>query len=397
MDTIEKGFRYFKKSMSLVVLLCLTGTAPVYGQINLGGLADFEFRKGGKDSDPTVNQTPNDNWIVYAPNIRLFVTAPISGNWYVSGALQSDYYTGHRSDVFVSSFNINWMPSDRLRLTAGRFITPFGRYDELLLSSENPFVHLPLSHVWNMPVDRKQGYVFSGTSYDGIAGMSLVYRRLYTQGIMLSGITKNEAFQYQVAGALTSVSSYTDVGEQPRPAFITRLVLRPVIWNKIGISFANGPYLIDDPINDVLSDSRRAEYLQTVVSAFTEFSYRYYQLILEYTFNRWDSPWIDSDGVLVEDQIDNDVTHYMAKFKMSFPFWVGGYGAMRFERYLPHEIRLDARDITGQPTPDKTRIEFVLGYKINRNITLKTSYLLSRNKGEELKDDVFAIQLSAGF
>jgi hypothetical protein len=173
--------------------------------------------------------------------------------------------------------------------------------------------------------------------------------------------------------------------------------MQPVIWNKIGLSFSNGPYLIDDPINDVLPDDRRAEYHQTIVTAYTEFSYHYYQLLLQYTFNRWDSPWINSEGDLVEDDIQNDVTHYLAKFKMRFPFWVGGYSAVRFERYLSHDITLTSLDITGQPTPDKDRFEFVIGYQVNRNITLKTSYLLSRNDGPELKDDVFAVQLSAGF
>lgn len=377
--------------------MMLLNANPSAGQISFGGLADFELRRGGADSDPTVNQTPNDNWIMYAPSIRLFINAPISKKWFISGALQSDYYKGHRSNIFFSSFNINWLPTDRLKITAGRFITPFGRYDELLLSSQNPFVHKPLSHVWNMPVDRNQGYVFSGTSYEGVAGMSLVYRRLYSQGLMLSGSTKEETLQYQLAATLTSVSSYTDVGEQNRPAFLGRLVYRPVIWNKIGISFSNGPYLVDDPINDVLSDEERAKYLHTIVTAYTEFSYHYYQLLLQYTFNRWDSPWIDSDGMLVEQQIDNDVTHFMAKLKARFPFFVGGYGAIRYERYLPHKITLDSQGITGQPTPDKDRFEFVLGYKINRNLILKTSYLLSLNEGEELRDNVFALQLSAGF
>ncbi len=385
------------KRIFTLVILGLLFAQPTFGQISLGGLAEFELRKGGRDSDATVNQTPNDNWFVYTPSIRLFVNAPISERWYVSGALQSDYYSGQRSDIFFSSFNINWTPLQWLRVTAGRFITPFGRYDELLLSSQNPFVHMPLSHVWNMPVDRKQGYVFSGTSYGGIAGQSLVYRRLYSQGLMIGGSTKEEVFQYQLASTLTSVSSYTDVGEQNRPAFVGRLVFRPVIWNKIGISFSNGPYLVDDPVNDVLSDTKRAEYLQKIVTAYSEFSYHYYQLLLQYTFNRWDSPWINSDGDLVEDQIVNDITHYLAKLKVRFPFWVGGYGAVRYERYLPHEITLDSRGITGQPTPDKNRFEFVLGYKINRDITLKTSYLLSKNEGEELHDDVFSVQVSAGF
>mgnify|MGYP000064699314 CR=1 FL=1 len=382
-----------------VIGICLgmLWSMPARGQLNIGGEAAFELRKGGADSDPTVNQTPNDKWLVYASSLRLFINAPISDEWFVSGALQSDYYRGSRSDVLVSSLNINWMPNESLKITAGRFTTPFGRYDELLLSSKNPFVHLPLSHVWNMPVNQKRGYFFGNSSYEGTPGQSLVYRRLYSQGLKVSGTTSNEVLQYELAATLTGVSSYTDIGEQNRPAFIGRLELRPVIWNKIGLSFGRGPYLLDDPINNVLSDDKRADYLQNIVSAYTEFSYHYYQLTLQYTFNRWDSPWINETGQLIEEQIANDVEHYLAKFKVRFPFLVGGYGAVRYEHYIPKEIRLDSQNITGKPSPDKDRIEFVVGYQINRNLLLKTSYLLSRNDGTELQDDVFAVQLSARF
>lgn len=377
------------------ILLMMAGTAVA--QVNIGGLADFELRKGGADSDPTVNQTPNDKWLIYAPSIRLFINAPISDNWFVSGALQSDYYTGSRSEIFFSSFNINWLAAENLKITAGRFTTPFGRTDELLLSSNNPFVHLPLSHVWNMPVNQQRGYFFGESSYDGVPGQSLVYRRMYSQGLKLTGATENERVQYELAATLTGVSSYTDVGEQNFPALIGRVKLRPVFWNKIGISLGRGAYLLDDPINEVLSDKERAGYQQTIVSAHTEFSYSYYRLLLQYTFNRWDSPWIDPDGQLVQEYLDNDVIHYLAKFKMRFPFWVGGYGAIRYERYIPKELTLEPLDITGKPTPDKDRFEFVIGYKLNRNILLKASYLLSKNKGIEIKDDVFAIQLSTSF
>ena len=386
-----------RKSFCLCIGICLMLTGTAIGQINIGGLADFELRKGDTDSDPTVNQTPNDKFLMYAPSIRLFINAPISEKWFVSGALQSDYYTGSRSEIFFSSFNINWLAAENFKITAGRFTTPFGRTDELLLSSNNPFVHLPLSHVWNMPVNQRRGYFFGESSYDGVPGQSLIYRRMYSQGLKITGATDDERFQYEIAATLTGVSSYTDVGEQNLPAFIGRLEVRPVIWNTIGVSFGRGSYLIEDPINDVLSDEERAGYQQTVVSAHTEFSYSYYQLLFQYTFNRWDSPWIDPDGQLIQEHLDNDVVHYLAKFKMRFPFLVGGYGAIRYERYIPKELTLDPLNITGKPTPDKDRFEFVFGYKLNRNILLKASYLLSKNNGTELKDDVIAIQLSASF
>ncbi len=373
-------------------------TTPLVAQVSLGGLADLELRKGGADSGPTINQTPTDKWMVYSPNIRLFVNAGISDSWYASGAIQTDYYYGNRSDVFLSSFNLNWIASDAITFTGGRFITPYGRYDELLLSSQNPFVHMPLTHAWNLSVDRTRGFVPAGTSYGGgVAGQSMVYRRLYSQGLKLGGATSNARFSYDLAATLTSASGYTDVAQQNRPAVIGRLEVKPFIWNTLGLSFSNGPYMNSDDINSVLSDSDRAGYHQTIATAYTEFSYRYYLLTLQYTFNRWNAPWIDSTGLLLDDNIDTEVSHYLAKFKVRFPFWVGGYSALRYEQMLPEEVHLFNDYTSMQPAPDVRRLEFVLGYKIHRNIILKTSYLYSRNGGTDLADDVFSLQISAQF
>lgn len=389
------------KLLSALVLFLGILTTQLAAQVSIGGLADLELRKGGSDSDPTINQTPNDKWLVYTPTMRLFVNAAISDSWYASGAIQTDYYNGNRSDVFLSSFNLNWMASENITLTAGRFITPFGRYDELLLSSQNPFVHMPLTHSWNLSVDRKRGFVPTGTSYEAVAGQAMVYRRLYSQGLKLGGGTNSGRISYQLAATLTSVSGYTDVGQQNRPAFVGSLEVKPVIWNTIGLSFSNGPYMNQDPINSVLTDSERAGYHQTIVAAYTEFSYSYYLLTLQYTFNRWDAPWIDSTGLLLENSVIADVSHYLAKLKVRFPFWVGGYGAVRYEQMRPEEVELfndySSVQTALAPAPDVSRFEFVVGYKLHRNIILKTSYLLSRNGGTDLDDDVFSFQVSARF
>jgi hypothetical protein len=144
--------------------------------------------------------------------------------------------------------------------------------------------------------------------------------------------------------------------------------------------------------------------LQTIGTLYTEFSYRYYQLLLQYTFNRCDSPWIEPDGTLREAHLETDVSHYRAQVKIRFPFWVGGYGAVRYEIMDPEPISSDVISYDWPPTSDKQRWEAVVGYKIDRNITAKVSYLHSRlfrpTGGADplgIEDDVFAIQLSAGF
>ncbi|HAW79812.1 MAG TPA: hypothetical protein DCX27_08905, partial [Balneola sp.] len=113
-------------------------------------------------------------------------------------ALQADYYDGEElSDPFFSLLNINWTPdlNSNLLVTAGRFITPYGSYSNKFISSENPFVHLPMSHSSGLPVSATFGHLGDGISNpedisrlygEDEKGTTMVYSRMYSQGIRFS-------------------------------------------------------------------------------------------------------------------------------------------------------------------------------------------------------------------
>jgi hypothetical protein len=377
----------------------------VNAQVQIGGLADFEIRKGGSDSSPYVNQTPNENWSVYSPYLRLFISGDISEKWFVSAALQADHYHGnHLSAPFFSVMNINYMPIDgsNFTVTAGRFVTPYGAYSNRVLSSENPFVHLPLTHASGLPISKTRGTLYDGVDYsDNITGLTMVYQRMYTQGIMIKNrLGESGLLRYNLAATLAPASSHFDYGEHSKPAFTGRVVFQPVVWGSLGLSLSQGPYMKRDEVNASLTDDELEDFTQTLFGTDLKLSYHYFTFLASYNWSKWEAPYLDSLGTspsyLWEDEVR--VQHISSELIADFPFLPGAYAGIRVERLISGDLKRGRSSYQYEKwTYDRNRIEFTTGLKLERNVILKASYLYSTNSGAELDDNVFVLQLSAGF
>lgn len=392
-----------KTGILLALIMCITITAQ--GQVILGGEADFELRAGGSDSSPIVNQTPGDNITIYTPYVRLFAGAAISDKWFIEAALQADHYEGKKmSPVFFSLLNINWLPIDEsdFMLTAGRFITPYGFYSDRVLSSENPFVHLPLTHAWNMGIDKRAG-VFSGDidySVAGLQGLSMVYQRMYTQGLMLSNsVGDNQILNYRLAATLSSASSFFDFGEHNTMAFTGRIEWNPVIWAKLGTSFSYGPYMIKGVLNDSYSKSELQKFSQLLAGADLSLSYLYYSMLLEVNYSKWNSPDYDYNGILFTEP-DVTAMHLGAEIQSRLRSVAGAYIGIRGEALLPEKVKQLAA-VEGYDyfrySNEVVRAEVVFGHKFNRQITSKVSYLITSTTPNKTDANVFAMQLNVVF
>jgi hypothetical protein len=409
----------FKRS-TLIFAFCAFIQTIVYAQISISGLADFELRQAGEDSSPYVNQTPGENLSIYTPNLRLFISGNISDQWFINSALQADYYDGKElSDPFFSLLNINWTPdlNSNLLVTAGRFITPYGSYSNKFISSENPFVHLPMSHSSGLPVSATFGHLGDGISNpedisrlygEDEKGTTMVYSRMYSQGIRFSyAFGESKWLEINAAATLAPVSTHLDYGQYSSPAKVARITLQPVIWAKLGLSVSNGTFLQENAANDSLLIYDITSYKQKSKGADLTLNYRYYTLMLEWNNSFWKAPFYDpqtSDSDSPQTGLA-ETDHYSAEFVYDLPFLVGAYIATRYEHISNGEIEIYEKDnsdnrinqIFRDWTYSRTRIEFVTGYKLQRNITLKGSYLISDDDGPKLDDNVISIQLSVLF
>lgn len=392
-----------KTGILLALIICLTLTAE--GQVFLGGEADFELRLAGSDSSPIVNQTPGENLTIYTPYVCLFAGAAISNKWFIEAALQADHYEGKKlSPVFFSLLNINWLPIDDsdFTLTAGRFITPYGFYSDRVLSSENPFVHLPLTHAWNMGIDKRAGAFSGDINYwvPGLKGMSMIYQRMYTQGLMVSNsVGDNQAFSYRFAATHSSASSFFDYGEHNTMAFTGRIVWNPVIWAKMGTSFSYGPYMIKDVLNSSYSKSELQKFSQLLAGADLSLFYLYYSMLLEVNYSTWNSPDYDYNGVFFTEP-DVKALHLGGEILTRLRSIAGASIGIRGEALMPKKVKQKA---VGEGydyfrySNEMVRAEVVFGYKINRQITSKVSYLITSTTPNKTDANVFAIQLNVVF
>lgn len=395
----------FNLTLCFLLLFVFSAVFSAKAQIQLGGLADFEVRKGGSDSSPYVNQTPTDKWLLYTPNIRLFAGADISENWYINSVLHSDYYYGSGlSYPYFSVININWMPISDSDFTAsfGRFVTPYGIYSERILSSDNPFIHYPLTHSSGLPVSPQLGLLSPATDYDeDITTLTMIYQRMYSQGINISNTAgESKWLRYNLAATLAPVSGYFEVSQYNSPSFTGRITLHPEVWGQLGFSFSTGPFMYRDAIAEALPDSDPADFRQTSFGVDFQVSYHYYTFLVEYNRSRWKAPYVDETGMTAGETMDASINHISGEAVVNFPFFVGGYAGIRYEHLISGDLSSDsgAYGSSGETwTYDRERLELLLGYKLHRNIILKASYLYSADSGPDLDDDVLALQLSVAY
>ncbi|MBO6793807.1 MAG: hypothetical protein JJ895_07850 [Balneolaceae bacterium] len=409
-----------KKTIVSSFLIALIAVISLPAQISISGLADFEIRYAGDDSSPYINQTPGKGLSIFTPNLRLFFQGDINDSWFVNAVLQADHYSGKElSDPFFSVFNINWTPNldSDLLLTAGRFIIPYGSYSQRFLSFDNPFVHLPLSHATGFPISKNFGFIGDGR-YDpnevvnfyntNEMGATMVYQRMYTQGIQ-AAYAFGDADRIRTKLAITHApaSSHADFGNGETLAFTGRLELQPVVWATLGLSKSQGTFLQNNAASDSLLIYDLSSYEQDLVGADLSLNYQYYTLNLEWNQSFWKAPYYDKDVSTSTSPQTGKATidHYSIELIYDTPFVVGGHFAMRYEHMTPGEIEIYERDNSDLKinqsftdfTYSRTRLEFSAGYKLDRNIILKGSYLLSKNDGAELDDNVVTLQLSVLF
>lgn len=129
--------------------------------------------------------------------------------------------------------------------------------------------------------------------------------------------------------------------------------------------------------------------------------------MLEWNQSFWKAPYYDSNTSNASSPRTGKATldHIAGELKIDLPFVVGGYFAGRYEYMSQGEIELyerDANDVKiNQTFSDwtyaRTRLKLAAGYKLDRNILLKGSYLISDDNGPDLDDNVFSLQLSILF
>ena len=156
-----------------------------------------------------------------------------------------------------------------------------------------------------------------------------------------------------------------------------------------------------DDANISLTDDQLKKYTQTLFGADLQLSYHYFTFVASYNWSNWEAPYFDPQTSPREYLWDDEVNaqHLSAELVTDFAFLPGAYAGIRLERLITGDLTSSADFAywTRSWSYDRDRIEFTTGIKLQRNVILKASYLYATDDGPDLDDNVFAIQLSAGF
>lgn len=411
-----------------LIVLAFIGLLHVdlQAQVAIGGLIDLEWRNGGKDSKPGLNQTPKSGSSIYTPNLRLFADGQIDPNWSITVVLQSDFYARtDLSPVFFSLLEVRWQPelTTSFTVSAGRLVIPFGSYSTRFLSNENAFRHLPLTHEWTLPVDKMLGYTLGERSYDANPGVTMIYNRMYTQGVAVSGILgENRPLEYNLLWGLAAPSGFFDYGMHGMKAVMGRVVWQPLISTRIGFSGGYGPYMKPGVQNDMLSKKELTDYKQLTWAADVEFSYRYVIFRLEYLTSEWTAPHIQRNSAmwthfeslelnsnfewkLVNQEVNFASESISAEFEIRVASVPGLTLVSRFDFATFNKIYMNyVWDSSGliarspySSYPDLSWYEGGINYTINRNVRLKVTYMRPTNMEVSMDAQTFGAQLSISF
>ena len=320
---------------------------------------------------------------------------------------------------------IRWQPwlDKSVEFSAGRLIIPFGSYSNRFLSSENAFRHLPLSHEWTLPVDKMLGYTMGQRSYGTFPGMTMIYNRMYSTGIALSGVIgESRPLEYNLLWGMAAPSGFFDYNMHGMTAIMGRIVWQPLISTRIGFSGGYGPYMKPAIQNDMISKNELADYTQFVWGADLEYSYRYVIVRFEYLRNEWSAPQIERSITMWDylptlafnstgewKLVDRDVQFTSSTISGELEIRVAAIPGLTLVGRLDYatfdRINTQYDSYYGGPIvggawykyPDLMWFEGGFNYTLSRNVRLKATYMRPTNKDVSINAQTLGAQLSVSF
>jgi len=392
----------------------------VSAQVEIDGLIDIELYKGGKHSDFYLNGINSEfkEPHVGINQLSLFLFSQISDEWSVNGRLQFDtWVSGELNPLRLSLAEIVWEPQESpVRISAGRFVSPFGLYPQRQLSVQNLFVNTPLAYGYGINITNQHGYVFvydslaansGGYGYGAGRSTTLSYAG-YSTGAMFSWLIVPEVLNLDLAftnAALTSQNHFTNIGNF---GGIARLSIQPAIFWQQGISYAAGSFMESAEVNQ--SFNNLTDFKQSLFGTDWILSYTFFELSGEFIHSTWNVPGynqngfeMNTNGNLKKFELENYSYYIDLKYEPSFI--AGSYIAARYE-----ELRfVEYKEGTGyyQTTPgvqfswgeDIRRYSIALGYKFSPNVLFKIAYSDQEYLNDVWQPKAYSVRsmLSAGF
>lgn len=383
--------------MMVVLLFRATASdAASASDIQLRGTLDLVMASRGPAL--TLNKFNHGDSQFDAYRFKLFVEGRVADG--------VDIYTQllYQDDLGVSVIGAYgmWTPQKDLDLhvIAGKIPWRIGTYAERTYSNKNPLIGTPMLYQYHTALrgDRlppnadalanAAGTGQFGPVYDssgrGFRGMPVIYDRCWDFGVMITG--SERPFEYSagfVNGSPSSAAPNADTNNGK--SWLGRLGVQPWPGVRLGVSGSYGPWLSDAFAGQVPAGKTVNTYAQRLVMADAEWLVSHFEFRAEFARNEWQTPTVG----------DVAMRGGYVEAKATLPrgfFAAGRLGVMRFG---------DVTDSTGAARAwdlDVSRLETGLGYRLQRNVTLKGVYQRTMFlRDSDVRESLYAAQASIAF
>lgn len=379
-----------------VAVFLFTFSVPASSQIRWSGIYDFEIRKGGSDSQPDLNGQPNSFVQLSVGQFQLFLNADVSKTISLTTMVSNTPATTFdikNLEVHLAYVSFNDLLGDALSLSAGKILTPFGKFSKRQLAPDNPLIGLPCFYSYSLNVSPITGYLDSAgnaraqAQYGG--RLNAMYNGGYYVGLEAFGSLFDGFLEYDAALMNSPLSATVgDYNLDKQLAFQGRAAIHPAIWGTLGASYAVGSFMqpmwtnqyFDQKV-EPLTDFRQSTYGVDLL-----LSYLYYELNAEYVFNRFNSPYIILqgdysyvNGLKQGNSLNLDSQEYLVDLKLDVPFYPGLYLALRYDKLTFSDIIDPSLQSAtyGRPIPwdhSANRYAIGVGYKPDHGVLIKLGY-----------------------
>ncbi|MCI0330142.1 MAG: hypothetical protein L0196_04225 [candidate division Zixibacteria bacterium] len=284
-------------------------------------------------------------------------------------------------------------------LEAGLVRNPFGTWGPRTYSDKNPLVGIPLGYgyhtaliVYMAALQKSPAELFSfrgrggdpAPNYGISSGLPVVYDNCWNSGFLIFG--GNGKIDYMLGALAGSLSNPTIELERSRPQVSGRIGFAPMLGLTVGSSLAYGPYLTNESKSELPAGADVSDYSQRIFGLDLNFEREKFIGHSEAMVNRWIHPYISQPLDVYTGYVEG-----MYKFATQF-FFAARYDRMEFSKI--------ADPAGGESVWDYPlyRIETGLGYRFDRNVTIKLVGQLTRFPGQsQFNDGILATQISTSF
>jgi hypothetical protein len=368
-----------------------------YWQFGVNGRLILDGFAPGPDGAGLITGGAN----FFSGEASLFTDLHIGSHLYATGEFRLDTGEVPQKGVVtgrVEQAYLRYKPwlNRSLHLQYGKFVSPFGAYNQRHDTAADPFIRPPLMYDYRTMVSSRliprtnDGFI-DWKYFPNIfrpEGAPVIWQNPYQVGAMFFGGLQK--FDFRFAAMNSAPSSEPDmwnyqIGQKIHPSYVVHAGYRVIPELYVGMAYNTGPYLDLSAKPDV-EEGEFNQYKQRIWEVEFLFERGKTQIRGEAFHDTWE----------VENVLDYpvDLSGYV---EVQQAFLSGFYGAFRYGAIRYNKISLSS----GQKEVWDFRIwrsQVAAGYHILRNLDVRVEYMWNRTSGlPDPQDDLFSVQCRIEF